>query len=227
MNAPVHTPADAVTPVNFERRLGEELTARAAARPVGTPVGTPVGMPVRVRSRRTRRIAVTSLGLAAAVTAVVVGTHAGGGHDAPEAVPGVSTPVAGPVTPAVRDAGYTVTVRPDHVVALKIVGTQLSGLQATLRRAGLPAVVMTPAASCVHKVTPVDTGRLTAVMSLDPKDGRVALLDPAAVPHGDSVLVVNESPAGARHASVGSLAVLLTRPAPSCFPASQVDVGEG
>ncbi|WP_042424699.1 hypothetical protein [Streptacidiphilus anmyonensis] len=87
--------------------------------------------------------------------------------------------------------------------------------------------MLTPAATCPTKVTPVDGSHLGAVMSLDPKDGRVALLDPAAIPHCDILLVVDEAPPGARHKSVGSLAVMLTKHTPNCFPTSQVDIGEG
>jgi hypothetical protein len=205
------------TPVNFQQRLGDELTARAATLP--TPDPTPV------RPRHTRRIAVTSLGLASAVAAAVLSTHAGSAPAAPQAGP-TTSPTAGLPAPVFGDVGYTMTVRPDHIVALKIIGTKLSGLQTALRRAGLPAVVLTPSATCPSKVTPVDSSRLGAVMSLDPKNGRVALLDPSAIPHGDTLLVVDESPAGALHKSVGSLAYMLTRPAPNCFPASQVDIGE-
>ncbi|MFJ9708166.1 hypothetical protein [Streptomyces sp. NPDC101234] len=206
------------TPVNFQQRLGDELTARATTLPTLDP--TPV------RPRHTRRIAGTSLGLAAAVTAVVLGTHAGSRPAAPQAMPATPS-TAGSSAPAFGDVGYTVTVRPGHVVALKIIGTRLTGLQEALRRAGLPAVVLTPSPSCPTKVAPVDSSRIEAVMSLDPKDGRVALLNPAAIPHDDTLLVVDEAPPGARHKSVGSLAVMLTKQAPNCFPTSQVDIGEG
>ncbi|WP_042384707.1 hypothetical protein [Streptacidiphilus melanogenes] len=213
----MNTPLD--TPVNFRQRLGDELTARAAALP--TPSAAPV------RPRHARRIAVTSLGLAAAVTAVVVGAHAGSSPAAPLATPTTSPTAGGSAAPAFGEAGYTVTVRPGHIVALKIIGTRLSGLQTALRRAGLPAVVLTPSAACTTKVTPVDSSRLGAVMSLDPENGRVALLDASAIPPGDTLLVVDESPAAALHKSVGSLAYMLTEHAPNCFPASQVDIGEG
>ncbi len=207
----MNTPLD--TPVNFRQRLEDELTARAAARPVLVPLP--------VRRRHTGRIAVTSLGLAAAVAAVLLGTQTGSGPATrQEAVP----PAGGG---ALGEVGYTVTVRPDHLVAVEIIGTELAGLQDALRRAGLPAVVLSPSASCSAEVTPVDTGHLGRAMSLDPENGRVALLDPGAVPAGDTLLVVDEAPPGALHKSVGSLAVMLTDPAPTCFPAAQVDVGAG
>ncbi|MEY9870788.1 hypothetical protein ABH931_000242 [Streptacidiphilus sp. MAP12-33] len=207
------------TPVNFQQRLRDELTARAAE--MTALDRTPV------RPRHARRIAVTSLGLAAAVTAVVLGAQAGGSPVAPHAAPVTSPSVGGNPAPALGDVGYTVTIRPDKVVALKIIGTRLSGLQAALRRAGLPAVVLTPSAACPSKVVPVDSSHLEKVMSLDPRNGRIALLDPSAIPHGDTLLIVDESPADALHKSVGSLATMLTRQAPSCFPTSQVDIGEG
>lgn len=204
-------------PVNFRQRLGDELAVRATALPAPSPAP--------VRPRHARRIAVTSIGLAAAVTAVVLGTQAGSGPAAPQATP-VAPPAAdGGSAPALGTVDYTVSVRPDKVVALEIVGTKLSGLQAALRRAGVPAVVLTPSATCRSEVTPVDSGHLGAAMSLDPKNGRVALLDPGAIPHGDTLLIVDEAPGSALHKSVGSMAYLLTRPAPSCFPTSQVDIG--
>ncbi|MFE2351521.1 hypothetical protein ACFVT9_22390 [Kitasatospora cineracea] len=217
MNTPLDIPADipANTPVNFRQRLEDELTARAAA-------ARPVLVPLPVRRRRTGRIAVTSLGLAAAVAAVLLGAQAGSGPATrQEAVPPA---VEGG---ALDEVGYTVTVRPDRLVAVEIIGTELSGLQDALRRAGLPAVVLSPSASCSAKVTPVDTGHLGRAMSLDPENGRVALLDPGAVPAGDTLLVVDEAPPGALRKSVGSLAVMLTNPAPACFPAAQVGVGQG
>jgi hypothetical protein len=207
------------TPVNFQQRLGDELTARAAALPAPSATA--------VRSRHTRRITVTSFGLAAAVTAVVLGTHAGSSPAAPQAAPITRPSAGGSPAPAFGDVGYTVTVRPGHIIALKIIGTKLSGLQTALRRAGLPAVVLTPSATCPDKVTPADGSHLGAVMSLDPENGRVALLDPSAIPPGDTLLVVDESPAGTLHKSVGSLAYMLTKHAPNCFPASQIDIGEG
>ncbi|WP_042424697.1 hypothetical protein [Streptacidiphilus anmyonensis] len=120
----MNTPTD--TPVNFRQRLGDELAARAATLPSLTPAPA--------RPRYTRRIAATSLGLAAAVTAVVLGTHADSRPTAPQALPATS-PTAGSPAPAFGDAGYAVTVRPDHVVTLRIIGTRLTGLQAALRRA--------------------------------------------------------------------------------------------
>jgi hypothetical protein len=209
-------------PLNFQQRLGDELTARAAALPALTLT------PVRTRPRHGRRIAVTSLGLAAAVTAVVLGAHAGGGTAPTQAAPVTSPAAGGPSASALGNVSYTVTVRQDGTVALRLIGSQLSGLQTALRHAGLPAVVLTPSASCHTRVVPGDGNRLGAVMSLDPKNGRVALLTPSAVPHGDTLLVVDESPHDAGHRNtVGSLEYMLVKKAPSCFPAAQVDIGEG
>ncbi|WP_037601925.1 anti-sigma factor [Streptacidiphilus rugosus] len=212
-------------PLNFQQRLGDELTARAAALSAPTLVATPI--PVRTRPRHGRRVAVTAFGLAAAVTAVVLGAHVGGSPAPGQAAP-TAKPVAGNPTPAVENASFTVTVRKGGTVALQVTGSKLSGLQSALRGAGLNAVVLNPSASCHTRVVSVGGDQLGKVMSLDPKNGRIALLTPGAVPDGETLLVVNENPANGLHKStVGSLAYMLVKHVPSCFPASQVDIGEG
>jgi hypothetical protein len=207
-------------PTNFQQRLGAELTARAEAMPASTQV--------RVRPRQSRRIAVTAFGLAAAVTAVVLGTQAGSSHTPVQAGPTTSSTTGDNGGSGIENASYTVTVREGGTVALLLTGTKLSGLQTALRRAGLPAVVLTPSASCASRVVGVDGHHLDAVMSRDPKNGRIVLLNPHAVPHGDTVVIVDESlHDGAGNGTVGSMDYILTRNVPSCFPTSQVDIGEG
>lgn len=212
-------------PLKFQQRLGDELTARAAALPAAA---RPAPARTRPRHSRTRRITATAFGLAAATAAVVLIGHTGSSpapvHAAPVTAPakgGVSAPVLG-------NASYTVTLRKDGTVTVQLTGTKLSGLQAKLRQAGLPAVVLTPSDSCRTRVVSADNDRLEAVMSLDPTNGRIAILHPGAIPHGDTLLVVDETPGNTLHqGTVGSLAYMLTREAPSCFPASQVDIGYG
>lgn len=93
---------------------------------------------------------------------------------------------------------------------------------------GVPALVMTPSASC-HTPVATDSSQLEPAMSLDPKNGRIAILHPAAIPHGESLLLLSVAPKGELHPStVGSLEISLTKQTPSCFPLSQTNgVGEG
>ncbi|MFJ8625912.1 hypothetical protein ACIRD3_24135 [Kitasatospora sp. NPDC093550] len=222
------------TPLNFQQQLGAELAARAADLPAA-------GTTVRGRPRHTRRLVATGFGLAAAVTAVVLMPHTGatGVAPAPQAGTGASptagaptagAPTGGGGSTAVRlsTASYTVTPNEDGTVSFQLIGADWSGLQGALRSVGVPALVMTPSASC-HTPVATDSSRLEAVMSLDPNNGRIAILHPAAIPPGESLLLLNVAPKGAVHPStVGSLEISLTAEAPSCFPLSQTNgVGVG
>ncbi|MFH9349138.1 hypothetical protein [Kitasatospora sp. NPDC017646] len=212
------------TPLNFQQRLGAELAARAANLPA-------TGATVRVRPRRSRRLVVTGFGLAAAVTAVVLMPHNGATSVAPEPQAGAgASPTAGGGSAAVQlsTASYTVTPNKDGTVSFQLIGAEWSGLQSALRSVGVPALVMTPSASC-HTPVATDSSRLESVMSLDPGNGRIAILHPAAIPPGESLLLLDVAPKGALHPStVGSLEISLTSETPSCFPLSQTNgVGEG
>ncbi|MFD5467518.1 hypothetical protein ACFWIQ_32570 [Kitasatospora sp. NPDC127059] len=214
------------TPLHFRQQLGAELTARAANLPTA-------GTRAPARPRHTRRLVATGFGLAAAVTAVVLLPHDGTGPATP-ATPAAPAPQTGPATapstggsPAavqLTTASYTVTPNKDGTVSVQLMGAEWSGLQGALRSVGVPALVMTPSASCHTPVT-TDSSRLDAVMSLDPKNGRIAILHPGAIPPGESLLVLNTAPQGSLHpGTVGSMDITLTKETPGCFPLSQTNV---
>ncbi|MFC1433270.1 hypothetical protein ACEZDB_21735 [Streptacidiphilus sp. N1-3] len=210
------------TPVHFRQQLAEELTARAEAL---SPPAT-----VTRRPRHTRRIAVTALGLAAAVTAVVLIPHAGRTTAAPPQA-GAGQATAGAHTgsaPVLSNASYTVAPRKDGTVTIQVTGAKLSGLQGALRSLGVPAVVLKLADSCPAKVS-TDDAHLDAVQSFDPKNGRLMVIRPSAIPRGDSLVLVQHVLKGDLHPStMGSMEVLLAHGEPTCFPASQANIiGEG
>ncbi|MEZ0064505.1 hypothetical protein ABIA32_000493 [Streptacidiphilus sp. MAP12-20] len=208
------------TPVHFQQQLAEELTARASALP---PAAT-----VPLRPRHTRRIAVTSLGLAAAATAAVLIPHTA--HTtAPQAGARQSTArPQGGSAPVLSNASYTVVPRKDGTVTLQVMGAKLSGLQEALRSLHVPAVVLKLSDSCPANVR-TDNTDLEKVQSLDPKNGRLMVIRPSAIPQGDTLVLVQHTLKGDLHpSSMGSMEVLLAHGEPSCFPASQANViGEG
>ena len=207
------------SPVHFQQQLAEELTARAAALPPAAAVP--------VRPRHTRRIAVTALGLAAAATAVVLIPHSAGTTDTPQAGTGQSTTqVQGGSAPVLSNAAYTVVPRKDGTVSLQVSGAEVSGLQAALRSLGVPAVVLRASESCHTKVR--TSPGLESVESQDPKNGRVMVIRPSAIPHGDFLVLVQADLKGAQHPDkMGSMDVMLTHGEPTCFPTSQSGIGEG
>ncbi|MFI9325216.1 hypothetical protein ACIGXI_36330 [Kitasatospora aureofaciens] len=208
------------TPLHFQQRLGAELAARAENLPAADTT-------VRVRPRHTRRLVATGLGLAAAVTAVVLipRTDTTPAAPVPQAGPTASRTAGGaPTEVQLSTASYTVTPNKDGTVSFQLMGAEWSGLQNALRSVGVPALVMTPSASC-HTPVATDSSRLDAVMSLDPANGRIAILHPAAIPPGESLLLLNTAPKGGLHPStVGSLDISLTKETPGCFPLSQTNV---
>ncbi|MFJ5922489.1 hypothetical protein ACIQF6_07730 [Kitasatospora sp. NPDC092948] len=212
------------TPLHFQQQLGAELATRAANL-------SATDTAVRARPRHTRRLVATGFGLAAAATAVVLMPHTGatGVAAKPQAGP-TASPAAGGGSAAVQlsTASYTVTPNQDGTVSFQLIGTEWSGLQSALRSVGVPALVMTPSASC-HTPVATDSSRLDSVMSLAPDNGRIAILHPAAIPPGESLLLLNIAPEGALHPStVGSLEISLTAQTPSCFPLSQTNgIGVG
>ncbi|MEU3459482.1 hypothetical protein ABZ721_05920 [Streptomyces sp. NPDC006733] len=207
------------TPVHFKDRLAEELTAHAQSLPPAPAVP--------VRARHTRRIAVTALGLAAAATAVLLIPH-----DAPTAAPQAGADpgaqVHGGGTAVLSNASYTVTPRKDGTVTIQVTGAEVSGLQAALRSLGVPAVVLRVSDTCPAKVR-TDNAHLETVSTQDPQNGRLMVIRPSAIPHGDSLLLVQADLKGTQHPNLmGSMEVLLAKGEPTCFPASQSNViGEG
>jgi hypothetical protein len=206
-------------PTHFKQRLAEELTAHAAALPPAPAVP--------VRARHTRRIAVTALGLAAAATAVMLIPHDARTSATPQAGTDPSTVRAGG-TPVLSNASYTVTPRKDGTVSVLVTGAEVSGLQAALRSLGVPAVVLRVSDSCPAKVR-TDNADLEKVSTQDPTNGRLMVIRPSAIPHGDSLVLAQANLKGNLHPDImGSMEVLLARGEPTCFPVSQSNViGEG
>ncbi|MBP5942487.1 hypothetical protein [Streptomyces acidiscabies] len=207
-------------PVHFQQQLAEELTARAAAlQPTAA---------VPLRPRHTRRIAVTALGLAAAVTAVVLIPRAADTTATPQAEKGRSvTRVPDGSAPVLSNASYTVAPRKDGTVTVLVTGAEVSGLQAALRSLGVPAVVLRASESCSARVR-TDNANLETVSSQDPKNGRLMVIRPSAIPRGDSLVLVQPALKGALHPDkMYSMEVMLAPGEPSCFPASQSSVGVG
>ncbi|MEU8923139.1 hypothetical protein AB0D10_19695 [Kitasatospora sp. NPDC048545] len=211
------------TPLHFQQQLGAELAARAADLPAA-------GAPVRVRPRHTRKLVTTGLGLAAAVTAVVLVPHGGATGGAPASQPGVTASQAadgGSTAVRLTTASYTVAPNTDGTVSFQLIGADWSGLQEALRSVGVPALVMTASADCHTRVT-TDGSRLESVTSMDPKNGRITILHPAAIPPGEKLLLVNTAPEGALHpGTVGNVDISLTKETPGCFPLSQSGIGVG
>ncbi|GAA2142717.1 hypothetical protein GCM10009760_28170 [Kitasatospora kazusensis] len=203
------------TPLHFQQQLGADLAARAADLPAA-------GTPVRIRPRHTRRLVATGFGLAAAVTAVALIPHAGTAP-APQNGPAVAQ-AGGGGSAAVQlsTVSYTVTPNKDGTVSFQLMGADWSGLQSALRSVGVPALVMTPSADCHAKVADSSKG-LESVMQLDPTNGRIAILHPAAIPHGESLLLLDTAPKGASE-TVANLEVSLTKETPGCYPLSQTNV---
>ena len=212
------------TPLHFQQQLGAELAARAANLPAG-------GSTVPVRPRHSRRLLVTGFGLAAAVTAVVLTPHIGATSAAPKpqtgpAVTSAAPQGAGGGSTAVQlsTASYTVTPNADGTVSFQLIGADWSGLQSALRSLGVPTLVMTPSATC-HTPVASDTNGLESIMSLDPKNGRIAILHPAAIPHGTSLLLLNDTPKDSSNpGTVGDLEIALTKQTPSCYPLSETNI---
>jgi len=193
-------------PVHFRQQLAEELTARAAALP------STAAAPAR-RPLRTRRITVTALGLAAAVTGVVL-------------IPRAAETTA-PQAPVLSNASYTVTPREDGTVTVLVTGAKVSGLQTALRSLGVPAVVLRASESCSTRVR-TDNANLETVLSEDPKNGRLMVIRPSAIPRGDSLVLVQPALKGVLHPDrMHSMEVMLTPGEPHCFPASQSGIGVG
>ncbi|MFI8461774.1 hypothetical protein [Kitasatospora sp. NPDC085464] len=215
------------TPLHFQQKLGAELAARAASLPAA-------GAPVRLRPRHTRKLVATGFGLAAAVTAVVLVPHGGADGGATGAAtasqPGVTaSPAAGGGSTAVRltTASYTVAPNTDGTVSFQLIGADWSGLQEALRSVGVPALVMKASADCHTRVT-TDGSHLESVTSMDPKNGRITILHPAAIPPGEKLLLVDTAPEGAPHpGTVGNVDISLTKETPGCFPLSQSGIGVG
>ena len=219
------------TPVHFKQQLVDELNAHATLLP------DPAGHRVPVRLRAPRRRTAFAMGAVAAAAAVVVAVPlASGAHRTPQAAPAQhSTAVAGPAAAGpgapgpqsvpgagglnIVNADYAVQSKPGGLVAVQLFSPKgVPGLRAALRRAGIPAVVMTPSASC-HATIQYDDRRHSGGPEVLPPglrsgpDGLYQLIRPSAIPAGD-ILLFTASFGGPSQ----ELGVTLVRQVPSCVP---------
>ncbi|WP_037913138.1 hypothetical protein [Actinacidiphila yeochonensis] len=220
MNAPEH----------FRQQLADELNARATA------MSATAGHRAVVRLRTPRRPVAYALGAAAAAAAVAVALPlASGSHStrqaAPEArgitdvAPGTSSAPQGSSGSLgagldIVNADFTVRSEPGGAVAVELFDPKgVSGLQAALDEAGIPAKVLTPTASCHATVEHDPSGQSTLAKVMPPaeshrgSDGGIQhVIHPSAIPSGDHLLFV------ARFApdQVSTVSASLVRQVPGC-----------
>ncbi|MFF1399191.1 hypothetical protein ACFVZD_36030 [Streptomyces sp. NPDC058287] len=222
MNAPLH----------FKEQLADELSIRAASLPVSADNCSPT----RRRSPR-RQVAFTAGATAALAVVVIALPLLSGTHHTPQAAPaprttlstgpGTSTPPTPHGTPGtgldIVNADYSLKSEPDGKVAVQLFKRKgVPGLQAALRKAGVPAAVMTPSASC-HATFHSDHSRLRSLDKILPQDdvkrnsrGIYHVINPAAIPEGDHLLFIVTFAPG----DVQMVEATLTRQVPDCLPAA-------
>ncbi|MFF3173947.1 hypothetical protein ACFVQ0_15100 [Streptomyces sp. NPDC057900] len=217
MNAPLH----------FKEELARELADHAATLPAAT------GRRVPVRHHAPlRRVAFTA-GLAAVGAAVVVALPLlSGPHDATQATPAPpASATKGSPTPRtgegarldITNADYAVKSGPGGTVSVQLFRRKgAPGLQATLRKAGVPAAVMTPSASC-HATFHSDHANLKALDKVLPNDkvkrnsrGIYHVINPAAIPEGDHLVFIVTSSGP----DLQMVEATLSRQLPTCLPAA-------
>ncbi|MFG2671865.1 hypothetical protein [Streptomyces sp. NPDC048445] len=223
MNAPLH----------FKEELARELADHAAT----LPSPTARRAPVRLHSPL-RRVAFTA-GLAAACAAVVAALPLlSGPQDATQAAPASQAPAtqgsgSGTASPTPRpgegarldiaNADYAVKSGPGGTVSVQLFRRKgAPGLQATLRKAGVPAAVMTPSASC-HATFHSDHANLKALEKVLPNDevkrnsrGIYHVIHPAAIPEGDHLVFIVTSSGP----DLQMVEATLSRQVPTCLPAA-------
>ncbi|MFJ3592099.1 hypothetical protein ACIQUY_15655 [Streptomyces sp. NPDC090231] len=223
MNAPLH----------FKEELARELAEHAAT----LPSPTTRRAPVRLHSPL-RRVAFTA-GLAAACAAVVAALPLlSGPHDATQAAPASQAPAtqgsgSGTASPTPRtgegarldiaNADYAVKSGPGGTVSVQLFRRKgAPALQATLRKAGVPAAVMTPSASC-HATFHSDHANLKALEKVLPNDevkrnsrGIYHVIHPASIPEGDHLVFIVTSSGP----DLQMVEATLSRQVPTCLPAA-------
>uniref|UniRef100_A0AAU2VS09 Uncharacterized protein n=1 Tax=Streptomyces sp. NBC_00008 TaxID=2903610 RepID=A0AAU2VS09_9ACTN len=225
MNAPLH----------FKEELARELADHAATLP--SPAVRRA--PVRHHSPL-RRVAFTA-GLAAVGAAVVAALPLlSGPHDTTQAAPASQAPAtanqksgSGTASPTphtgegarldITNADYAVKSGPGGTVSVQLFRRKgAPGLQATLRKAGVPAAVMTPSASC-HATFHSDHANLKALDKVLPNDevkrnsrGIYHVIHPAAIPEGDHLVFIVTSSGP----DLQMVEATLSRQVPTCLPAS-------
>lgn len=219
MNAPLH----------FKQQLADELNARA------TSLSAPAGGRALLRLRAPRRRMAFTVGAVAAAAAVAVALPlASGSHSTQQAAPtppgavntgpGTSaTPTSGSLSTGLNivNADFAVQSKPGGMVAIQLFNPKgVPGLQAALDKAGIPAAVLTPTASCHATIHNDGSARGDLKKVMPPSDTRrepdgiYHLINPSAIPAGDYLLFVARFEPG----QVQGLGFTLVRQVPACVP---------
>ncbi|MFE2374911.1 hypothetical protein [Streptomyces sp. NPDC059398] len=211
MNAPAH----------FKQQLADELNAHA------TSLAAPTGHRTLLRPSASRRWVPATVGLAAAAAAVAVAVPLmSGSHSAQVAEPlRHSTASTGPsaaTTPPgsglhIVNADYAVRSKPGGMVSVQLFSAKgVPGLQAALDKAGIPAKVLVPSASC-RATGPTDRPS-GSLLKVAPQSGfhsnGVRDFKPSAIEPGDHLLFIADTGSG----PVKGLAIRLVGRAPGCVP---------
>ncbi|WP_328334081.1 hypothetical protein [Streptomyces sp. NBC_00455] len=204
------------TPAHFKQQLATELAARAASLPA--PVQPAVD---RGHARRLGVLAVGATAVALATAAVLV-PRAADSHapqstaDAPHATPSRSPGT----TLDIVNADYAVKSASHGWVSVQLFTSRgVPGLQADLRKAGVPAAVMTPSASCHATIDTDHSRRGNVVKAMPPTrshrapDGGISqMINPGAIPQGEHLLFIARFAPG----QVQALSVQLVHTIPAC-----------
>ena len=205
MNAPLH----------FKQQLADELHARA------TTLAAPTGARAKVRAPR-RRLTFTLGAVVAAAAAVAVAVPLAGGTPGKQASANASTWNGSSLDIVTTD--YSVKSTSDGTVAVTLVHPQgMAALDAALHKAGIPAAVMEFSTSCHAKVD-YDNNIDPQKVFPQSANGRVALIQPSAIPKGEFVLI------GEMMTPVGGLvpsSLSVVHQVPTCLSASYNDIGGG
>lgn len=182
----------------------------------------------RPRTRTPRGRLGLALGAVAAAVAVAVALPLAGGSHGTQAAAVSSNASASQGTAAtgldISEAGYTVQAAPGGTVSVKLMNVKgIPGLQAALRKAGIPAAVMKFSASCHTKVQYDNKVDIQKVFPQS-TDGRETLIRLSAVPKGEHLLFVATTAADGKVAQLSSSVV---RQIPGCVPQSDNGVGVG
>ncbi|NEB80890.1 hypothetical protein G3I40_37635, partial [Streptomyces sp. SID14478] len=119
----------------------------------------------------------------------------------------------------IANADYALQSRPGGTVSVQLMDHEgVSGLQAALDKAGIPATVMVPSASC-HATRPTDNHARGTLSKVVPPSGAhddgSRDIKPDAIVPGDHLLLVPNSKTG----PVSLLTIRLVRQLPTCLPA--------
>ncbi|MDI5972798.1 hypothetical protein POF50_026230 [Streptomyces sp. SL13] len=200
MNAPAH----------FKQQLAAELHAHAAT------LSAPRGHRALFRLPAPRRALPLAMGVAAAaaVTAIAL-PLASGAHPAQRAAAPHSAASSGGLN--IVNADYTVQSKAGGLVSVQLFDLKgVPGLQAALDKAGIPAKVLAPSASCHAPTPPGDSPHGSLLKAVPPSgfhsDG-ARDINPGAIVAGDHLLFVPAS----KNGPVTSLAITLVRQLPSCI----------